>query len=284
MLDQITPVILTYNEAPNIARSLARLDWAHHIIVVDSFSNDETLEIVSSFQNVSVYQRAFESFAAQWTFALNETDIRTEWVLGIDADFVLTEELIAELKSARPPSEMNAYRAPLRYCLGGKQLRFSLLPSLMVLYRQRGTTFSANGHAYRVNVSGEVGMLRASILHDDRKPLRDWLNAQHGYAQLEAAKLRGAKAGSLDFPDRIRKLRIVAPLAILFYCLMKGGILDGWAGIYYAMQRSFAEMLLSLYLLEDDLQIKAREERGAVALERSKSSALKVAGKSIDAA
>jgi glycosyltransferase involved in cell wall biosynthesis len=284
MLDQITPIILTYNEAPNIGRMLERLGWARDIVVVDSFSNDETLEIVSSFPNASVYQRAFDSFAAQWAFALNQTGIKTEWVLGIDADFVLSEELIAELKGLRPPQGTDAYRAALRFYLGGKQLRFSLLPPLTVLYRHRGTTFSEDGHAYRVNVQGNVGALSGTIVHDDRKPLRHWLNAQQGYAQLEADKLRSARVNSLNLADRIRRLRIVAPVAIFCYCLMKGGILDGWAGLYYAMQRSFAELLLSLYLLEEDLQITAREQRGSIGVERSKPAALKVPGESVDAA
>ena len=52
MLDQITPLILTYNEAPNIGRTLAALAWARDIVVVDSFSDDETLEIASSFSQV----------------------------------------------------------------------------------------------------------------------------------------------------------------------------------------------------------------------------------------
>ena len=49
MLDQITPLILTYNEAPNIGRTLEQLTWARDIVVVDSFSTDDTVEIASSF-------------------------------------------------------------------------------------------------------------------------------------------------------------------------------------------------------------------------------------------
>src|SRR5436853_1091677 len=97
MLDSITPLILTFNEAPNIGRTLERLRWARDIVVVDSFSDDETLEIVSSFSQARVFQRPFDNFAAQWNFALKETGIATEWVLGLDADFVLTQESIEEL-------------------------------------------------------------------------------------------------------------------------------------------------------------------------------------------
>src|SRR5438477_1836516 len=139
MLDQITPLILTYNEAPNIGRTLERLRWARDIVVVDSFSDDETLEIVSSFSQARVYQRAFDNFAAQWNFALKETGITSEWVLGLDADFVLTPELIDELRLLQPPQNTHGYRAPITYCVDGKALRCSLLPPLMVLYRRSVT-------------------------------------------------------------------------------------------------------------------------------------------------
>ena len=80
MLDQITPLILTYNEAPNIGRTLESLSWASDIVVVDSFSDDETLEIAASFPQVRIFQRAFDSHRNQWEFGLRETEIKTPWV------------------------------------------------------------------------------------------------------------------------------------------------------------------------------------------------------------
>jgi hypothetical protein len=67
MLNEITPLILTYNEAANIGRTLERLAWAREIVVVDSFSDDETVEIASSFANVRVIQRVFDCHRSQWT-------------------------------------------------------------------------------------------------------------------------------------------------------------------------------------------------------------------------
>lgn len=256
MLDQITPVILTYNEAPNIGRTLERLAWARDIVVVDSFSDDETLGIVSSFSQARVYQRSFDNFAAQWDFALKQTGIESEWVLGLDADLVLTPESIDELKSLQPPQDTHGYRAPLTYCVHGKALRYSLLPPLLVLYRRSVASYSADAHTYQVKLGGEVSMLRAPILHDDRKSLRRWFQSQQQYMELEASKILTETPDKLNFADRIRRLRIVAPFAVFCYWLIKAGMLDGWAGLYYAMQRSVAELLLSLYLLEHDLRLK----------------------------
>lgn len=257
MLEQITPLILTYNEAPNIGRTLERLSWAGEIVVLDSFSDDETLEIVSQFSNARVFQRKFDDFASQWNFGLSETGMATEWVLGIDADFILTDEAIEELKSLRPASTVDAYKAQLTYCIHGHHLRSGLLPPLTVLYRRLATQFSADGHTYRVEFKGDVGMLKSRILHDDRKPLGRWIAAQQNYTELEGRKLLASDPHQLSFPDRLRRLRIVAPTAVLFYCLIvRGGVLDGWPGFYYAFQRMFAELLLSLYLLEHDFKMK----------------------------
>src|SRR5262245_61933904 len=231
MLKQITPLILTWNEAPNIARTLDQLRWAHDVVVLDSFSNDETLELVSQFSNVRVFQRVFDNFAAQWQFGLQETGISTQWVLALDADFILTEEMVEELEALQPPDAIAAYRAPIAYCIQGRRLRSSLLPPLTVLYRLNGASCLPDGHTYQVVVPGETGRLRSSILHDDRKPFNRWLAAQQGYTALEGQKLLTSDESQLGLPDRIRRLRVVAPVAVLFYCLiLRGGVLDGWAG------------------------------------------------------
>ena len=85
MLNLITPLILTFNEAPNLARTLAQLFWARDITIIDSFSSDETLSIVSGFPQARIFQRKFDSFAGQCNFGLRETGITSEWVLSLDA-------------------------------------------------------------------------------------------------------------------------------------------------------------------------------------------------------
>ena len=85
MLDAITPVLLTYNEAPNIARTLQHLSWARDIVVVDSGSTDGTLDILANMPRVRVFSRPFDTHHAQWRFATEETDIATAWLLRLDA-------------------------------------------------------------------------------------------------------------------------------------------------------------------------------------------------------
>ena len=246
MLDQITPLILTYNEAPNIARTLESVSWAKDIVVVDSFSDDNTLEIAASFPQVRVFQRAFDSHRNQWEFGLKETGITTPWVLALDADYVLSDELNAELENLQPDPATAGYRANFVYCINGKKLQSGIYPPVTVLYRREAASYIQDGHTQRVALEGPVENLRSPIFHDDRKSLKTWFSAQARYTELEAQKLRSAERAELNFPDRLRRWRFVMPPAMFVYCLIiRGGIFDGRAGFYYAFQRAMAELMLS---------------------------------------
>jgi glycosyltransferase involved in cell wall biosynthesis len=251
MLSHITPLILTFNEAPNIGRTLERLSWARDIVVVDSQSPDETRAIASRHPAVRVFERPFTTHAEQWNFGLQQTGITTEWVLALDADFVLTDELIAELTALSPSADAAGYRASFTYCIDGRPLRSAVYPPVTVLYRRARATYRQDGHTQRVHVDGPVAELSSRILHDDRKPLSHWIASQVKYMRLEADKLATAPAATLGLIDRVRRWVVVAPPAMFLHCLfVRGGIFDGWPGLHYALQRATAEAILSLSLAE----------------------------------
>ena len=255
MLNKITPVLLTYNEAPNIERTLNQLTWATDIVVVDSFSDDETLSILATFKQVRVFQRKFDFHANQWNYAIRETDINSEWILALDADYVLTSGSIEELTNLKTEAKVTGYRANFTYCIFGHPLRGSLYPPVTVLYRKKGANYYQDGHTQRLMIPGKIMDLNSPILHDDHKSLKQWLISQDRYMKLEAGKLLQLHFSNSQRSDFIRKLKFVAPLVIFLYCLIaKGLILDGWAGIYYALQRTLAEILLSLHLIRHDLE------------------------------
>ena len=255
MLNQFTPLILTFNEAPNIGRVLDRLAWAKRIVVVDSYSDDETAAIAERYPNVAFYRRRFDSHANQWNFGLRETAIDTEWVLALDADYVVPDSLVAELRTLDPLADIAGYRASFRYCVEGIPLTGTVYTPVTVLFRREQAAYVQRGHTQRVQVSGTVAMLRSLIHHDDRKPLERWFASQVKYMQLEAAALLGTPMGKLDIPDKVRRLVLVAPLAMFVYCLVvKLAILDGRRGLLYACQRALAETILSLFLLQGILK------------------------------
>jgi glycosyltransferase involved in cell wall biosynthesis len=252
LLEQITPLILTFNEAPNIRRTLEKLAWAKQILVMDSFSTDETLEIIKSFPQVHALQRRFDQHATQWNFGVDQ--VETSWILALDADYILPENFVAELESLHLGSEWSAYYGRFRYCIYGRPLRGTLYPSRAVLLRKDRCRYIQDGHTQRLQINGQTSSLRSVIDHDDRKSLSRWLWAQDLYAALEATKLSGASPHKLSLPDKLRRKMIVAPFLVFFYTLLgKGLIWDGWAGWYYVLQRTFAEILLSLRLIEQKL-------------------------------
>ncbi len=251
-LAQVTPLILTFNESANIARTLKPLHWARQIVVLDSRSTDDTTAMARSFPNVFVHERTFESHTAQWNYGI--TLVQTDWVLALDADYVTNRELAAELESLLILPGTNAFFARFIYCVFGRPLRASLYPPRAVLFRRENARYVPDGHTQLLQFDGKAGDLNVPIRHDDRKPLAQWLQAQDGYARLEAEKLA---AGATGRRDSVRKWIFVAPLLMLLYCLFfKGLILDGWTGLHYTFQRTVAEMILSLRLIEQKLTRK----------------------------
>ena len=250
----ITPVVLTFNEAPNIARTLEPLEVFPKVIVVDSGSTDETLEIARGFANVSILKRPFDDHCSQWNFGLDACD--TPWVLSLDADYVLEPELVSEITKLDLGTQTHrAYAVRFRYCINGHALRATLYPSRIVLFQRARARYAQDGHTQILQCSSAVAMLDGRIRHDDRKRLDRWLVNQTKYACQEADKLTSSSKGELGLRDRIRLIPGLAPCLAFCYCyFVRGLVFDGRPGLYYSLQRAYAELLLSLVLLEREFE------------------------------
>jgi glycosyltransferase involved in cell wall biosynthesis len=252
----LTALLLTWNEIANIGRTLAALHWLSDILVIDSGSTDGTLEVLAAYPNVRVLYRAFDSFAEQCNFGLDR--ISSEWVLSLDADYGVPPELSRSMPSLLERADRDnlaGFSLPFRYCIDGQPLRGSLLPPRTCLYRTLSGRYRNEGHGHRVVIQGEVAPLPIAILHDDRKPLARWLASQQKYLRIEAANLLRTPSHRLSWVDRLRKHTPLSPLAAITFCLLlRGGLLDGRAGLIYALQRTYAELLLVLMLDEERKQ------------------------------
>ena len=225
----ITPLLITFNEIANIERTLAKLGWARRIVVIDSGSTDGTLEILAKDARIETIHRPFDSFAEQCNFGLSH--IGSGWVLSMDADYELSDDLVAELGRLSPADSQAGYRARFVYCIQGRKLRGTLYPPRVVLYRAGAGRYENEGHGHRVRIEGAVSDLAGAILHDDRKPLARWLNSQLKYASREAEHLLTAPRTSLSRIDRLRLMGWPAPPLVLLYVLFaKRAVLDGPAG------------------------------------------------------
>lgn len=248
-VDDITPLLITHDEIRNIERTLAKLAWARRIVVIDSGSTDGTLAVLARTPGVEVHHRAFDSFAEQCNFGLSL--VTSAWVLSMDADYELSDALVAELRTLHPAAGQAGFRARFVYRIHGKPLRGTLYPPRTVLYRVAGARYENEGHGHRIRIDGAVVELSGPIYHDDRKPLARWLRSQLGYAAREATHLLAAPRAGLSRADRIRLMGWPAPILVFLYVLIaKGALLDGPAGWFYAFQRLLAEVLLALDLLD----------------------------------
>jgi glycosyltransferase involved in cell wall biosynthesis len=254
-LRDVTALVLTYNEAPNIDRTLGKLAGLRRILVIDSGSDDGTREIAARHERTTVVVRPFDTHAGQWAFGLSALDPEADWVLALDADYVLSDALIDEIAQISPRSEVSAYRMHFQYWILGKPIRCGAYPPVVALYRRNRARYVQDGHTQRVVIDGSIAELRNPTYHDDRKPLSRWLDSQRSYARIEADALSKADVRLLNWRDRLRTMIGVAPLLVFVYVLVaRGGVLDGWRGVYYALQRAYAELLLSLELVERRLR------------------------------
>ncbi len=250
-LADITPLVLTFNEEPNIRRCLERLQWASRIVVMDSGSTDRTLAICLEFSNVGVIHRAFDNHTAQWNHGLDR--VETRWTLTLDADYIINDNFIQELQRLATNDNTQAWYGGFNYVMLGKRLRGTLYPPRVILFETQLCRYVQDGHTQLLRPHGPIGILATQIDHDDRKPLVRWLDSQRKYAALEAEKL-SKEVSYNGTADRLRKMIWpAAPAAFLFTLFAKGLIFDGWPGFYYVLQRTYAELLLSLELLEKKL-------------------------------
>jgi glycosyltransferase involved in cell wall biosynthesis len=259
MLEHITPVLLTNNEAENIGRTLARLKWAKDIVVVDSSSTDNTLSILAGFSQVRVFNRAFDTHGNKWRYAVQETGITTDWILRLDADYQVSEELVAELTRLDPNAAVSGYRIAFDYAIFSHALVSSLYPANTILLRRGRFSVRDKGHTEAWTVDGPVVDLKARVVHDDWKATERWLSDQARNRRREIQYLRSGQTGMRRW---LRLNPPLMPIAVFLYCLFgKGLILSGKAGVYYALQRLVAEATLSLMVIEDKLreQVARRE-------------------------
>lgn len=193
MLD-ISAIILTGNEELHIRRCLDRISpIVKEVFVVDCFSADKTVEIAKSYSNVTVLQNKWVNYATQFNWALDNAPIRTEWVLRLDADEYLTEELVEELNSKLPnvTDDVNGVIFPLRRVFLGRVMKHGLPKiKLLRLFRYGKGRSEVRMMDEHIELSEGIPIEFENEFADDNLNNLSWWTQKHvGYAIREAVDM-----------------------------------------------------------------------------------------------
>jgi glycosyltransferase involved in cell wall biosynthesis len=261
--DRITAVILCYNEAINIRHCLESVAGFCDIRVVDSFSTDDTLAICQEFTR-GIVQHEYENHARQWQWALSNLDISTEWVLALDADFIVSEALksriLADLESVGQ-GIAGIYVRHL-YQFGGSLIRFGGTKQhwLRIVRRGRASADTSDLVDFRFCVEGETLQWREHVMeynrHDD--DISVWSLKQDKFSvrlaveeELRRRKLLSWRVNPdlLGNPDSrfawLRDFWLRLPLFLrpvlyfIYRYFLAFGFLDGRGGFLYHVLQGF---------------------------------------------
>lgn len=228
----VSAVIITLNAASQLEKTLQSLQFCDDLVIVDSGSTDQTLQIAAS-HGARVFQLEWRGFGPQKQYAVAQA--KNDWVLCLDADEEVSPELRQSIQRTlqNAPSEMAGYRMPRCNYFLGRYLRHGEgYPdlSLRLFHRHRANWNTEPVHegVEGLTPGAQFGLLDGDLLHHSAESLNQYLNKQNRYteiqASMQAARGKWPSTGKLVLSPLVRFIK--------FYVLRRG-FLDGWAGLVH---------------------------------------------------
>lgn len=228
---KISALLITYNEIIHIREVLKNLSFADEIVVVDSFSNDGTIDAVKEFPEVVLYQNPFKDFTSQRFFAL--TKATHNWILFIDADERLSQASIDEiLTEIQKPYAHAAYLMRRLIYFKGKRLRFGgrMTDKIHRLFQKDKARYKPGRLVHeKLEVKGSIGLLKHPLLHYPYQSFAHYEAKRMHYAKLKGRELKekGVKTNAVWY-------LIKAVYKFVRQYFFKLGFLDGLSGLVMA--------------------------------------------------
>lgn len=262
-------VILTKNEERNLPACLDSVAFSDDIVVFDSYSDDATVEIAEARPNVRVVQRRFDNWSAHQNWGVQNIPFRHPWVLYIDADERVDDELAVEVqRAADPASPLSAFRFRRKDLFMGRWLRHAqLYPTWLIrLFRPERVRYERLVNPVTV-VDGPVGELHGHIVHYPfSKGVHHWIERHNSYATFEAMELlrieervrrplvqifsRDANTRRAAQKDLFFRMPCRPQIKWLYYMLGRWAFLDGRPGCTYARLTYLYEYMISIKAAE----------------------------------
>jgi glycosyltransferase involved in cell wall biosynthesis len=238
MANTLSVVLITLNEAANLPRTLKSVSWAQEIVVVDSGSTDETVEIARA-AGAKVFQEPWKGFASQKNAAISHATC--DWVLSLDADEEVSDRLGQEIQgllATNPPC--NAYKIPRLNHFLGKPLRHGgYWPDPKLRLFKRGSAKFAQRAVHEVmETSGPQGLLRNPILHHCYPTIEEYLEHMNRYSTLSAEMLVNSGRAPRSMAALLWQ-SVANPVATFIYnYIFRLGFLDGPEGLLQHLNHS----------------------------------------------
>jgi len=243
---KISACVTAGNEEDKIAACLASLTWCDEVVVVDSYSRDKTFEISKQY-TPHVYQHPWEGYIAQKNYI--RTLARYPWILFVDADEVVSEDLRAEIEAEfeRGPDYICGFRFPRMVFYLGKWIRHGeWYPDMKLRLFRKDCGHSEGQEPHdRVTVDGPVKTLRAPLYHFTYDDMADHLHTLNRFSSISAHEKfsRGEKFRWTDLFFR-------PPFRFFKSYILKAGLLDGRQGFIIAVLSAFGVFVKYAKLLE----------------------------------
>jgi glycosyltransferase involved in cell wall biosynthesis len=232
-MPRISAYIIAYNEAEKIEAALRSLHWVDEIVVADSYSTDQTVEICRRYQ-ARVIQVPFEGFGKLRNAALDE--LSGDWVFSLDSDERCTEAAAAEIRAtverADAADAADAYWVPRRNFVFGRWMRHSgYTPDYRQpqLFRRGKLRYTEDAVHETFVLDGSLGYLQEPIAQIPFRDLAQMLHKMQRYSTLGTERLRERKA-----PPSMPSALLHGTAAFLRHYVFQLGFLDGWAGFIIA--------------------------------------------------
>lgn len=249
VLNKISALLIVYNEREHLPKVIDSVGFADEIIVVDSYSDDGTVEYLQNDPRVKLIQHPFDNFAEQRNFALKQA--KYPWVLFIDADERIPSPLQEEIKkTVNSENPKAAYYFRRQFLFEGKPLRFSgyQTDKNHRLFQKDKAKYCPEHLVHEIlNVKGESGILKNKMLHYSYENYEDYKEKMLAYGRLRAVELsqKNLQPGFFHF--------YIKPAYKFFsHFVIRLGFFDGKNGfcVSYLNALSVAERYRELIRLE----------------------------------
>jgi glycosyltransferase involved in cell wall biosynthesis len=221
--------IITYNEEDSLERTLKSVQFCDEIVVVDSYSTDNTVNIAKKYTD-KVFFNKFLNYGTQKNFAIEK--LSTDWVLSIDADEVVEDYLKGQILNATQNSLFDGYYIKIQLVFLGKALRFGGAQNWHLRLFKKNLKFTESFVHEKV-LSKTTSYLKGKILHYSYKNLSDYIEKLNKYTTISASLKKNNKAHPF--------LRFNFELFKRF--ILRGAFFDGYEGALYALLSSFYQLV-----------------------------------------